>query len=369
MSPVEDTGTALATRAQQTPAVITTPSEYRDAMTRWAGHYNILTAFTNLSGLAPQHGIVASVVQINPDPSKNGPGEVYDGLPFLKGGEVALAKIGLRKIADCGGINTETIRTDPRTFPYYWEVKAIATYTGIDGRMVRREATVEWDLRDGSPRMKGWTPAQVEENRKNGLRNCETRAINAAIRECGVKQKYTRQELAKPFLVIRVAFQPDMADPAQRRLVAEHALRGTSALYPSSSPAPLVGEVIEAETSTEPRPIGSGAAAATESASTGQTPTAVTDADRPPVDGAVRIAQVETKAGETNGRKWTRYVVIDSNGESHSTFDKSLYEAALKFKDGRDWVELVSETSGEYKTLVEIIKAGTAPKLPGMESL
>lgn len=359
-------GDALAPRAPATPDVIRTPVEYRDAMTRWAGHYNVLTAFTNLSGLAVQHGIVASVVQINPDPSKNGPGEVYDGLPFLKGGEVALAKIGLRKIADCGGINTETIRTDPRTIPYYWEVKAIATYTGIDGRTVRRETTVEWDLRDGSPRMKGWTPNQVEEGRKNGLRNCEARAINAAIRECGIKQKYTRQELAKPFLVIRVAFQPDMNDPEQRRLVAEHALRGTAALYPARESAPLVGEVIDAETSPEPRQVGS--SAALPPASSTSQPSSP-DPNQPPVEGAVRIEKVETKAGETNGRKWSRFIVVDSNGESHSTFDKSLYEAALKFKDGRDWVELVSETNGEYKNLVEIIKAGAEPKLPGMENL
>jgi hypothetical protein len=60
-----------------------------------------------------------------------------------------------------------------------------------------------------------------QRGRKNGLRACESRAINAAIRECGcgIKQKYTRAELEKPFLVVRVAFQPDMRDPAIKEMV------------------------------------------------------------------------------------------------------------------------------------------------------
>src|SRR3954453_16010110 len=69
--------------------------------------------------------------------------------------------------------------------------------------------------------------------RKHGLRNCEARAINAAIRECGcgIKEKYSRQELEKPFAVVRVAFLPDMTDPDIKRMVTERALGGTTALY------------------------------------------------------------------------------------------------------------------------------------------
>jgi hypothetical protein len=95
---------------------------------------------------------------------------------------------------------------------------------------VTREATFEWDLRDGSDRMKGWTPTRSPRPEER-LRACESRAINAAIRECGcgIKQKYTRAELEKPFLVVRVAFQPDMNDPAIKEMVTQQAMSGVSA--------------------------------------------------------------------------------------------------------------------------------------------
>lgn len=356
------TDALVPVKSDGTPPVITTRDQYRDALKRWTGAYNVLTPFTDLSSLAPQHGIVVSVVRINSDPVKGGPGEVYDGLPFLGKNEVSLAKIGLRKIADCGGINTETHRTDDRRIPNYWEVKAIATYTGIDGRTVRREATCEWDLRDGSARMKGWTRPQVEENRKNGLRNCEARAINAAIRECGLKQKYTRAELEKPFLVLRVAFQPDMADPEQRRQVTEHALRGTAALYPGRDGGGRgLGDIIDAQPA-EPRLVGAGSTAAE-----GQSLAA--GADAPPIEGAVRIEKIEAKEGETRGRKWVRFAVIDSQGVVHTTFDAGLAAAAAKFRDARTWVELADGQDGDFTNLLEILPAGRAPTLPGLDQL
>ena len=142
---------ALERAGQRTPAVITTPAEYREALATWAANYNVLTPFTNISGIAASFGLIATVVKLNPDKAA---GEVYDGLPFLKANEVAPAKVGLRKLAECGGISTSTTRTDPRTIPHYWEFKAVASYRGLDGSTITREATFEWDLRDGSDRLK-----------------------------------------------------------------------------------------------------------------------------------------------------------------------------------------------------------------------
>lgn len=356
---MDDTN-ALATRADRTPAVITTPDEYSAALKRWEGHFHVLSPFTDISGLAPQHGIIVSTVRINPDPAKGGPGEVYDGLPFLKGDEVALAKLGLRKIADCGAISTSTIRTDPRTIPHYWEFKAIASYRGIDGAIVVREATVEWDLRTGSDRLKGWRPDQITEGRKNGLRNCEARAINAAIRECGLKQKYTQRELAKPFIVLRVAFQPDMTDPDQKRIVTENALRGTSALYaPHALPAggsSLDGDVVDAESRQE-RHVGSGSAEPTKPA-----------VDAPPTEDAVRIVDVKSHDGQNaKGKPWTRWIVIDSNGVEASTFDRKLADFAIECKKTGAWVELGVATENGYTNVMEITPAGAQPSLPDMK--
>jgi hypothetical protein len=343
----------------RTPGVLTTAEEYRIALAKWEGKYNVLTPFTNVSGIAPSFGIIASVVKINTDVAAGG--EVYGGLLFLKGQkgtqseELALAKIGLRKLAECGGISTNAVRTDPRTIPYYWEFHATASYRGLDGTMITRSATFEWDLRDGSDRLKGWQPNQVTEGRKNGLRNCEARAINAAIRECGcgIRQKYTRAELDKPFLVVRVAFQPDMQDPAIKEMVTRQALGGTSLLYPSPArELPAVdAEVID----NEPRQVGSGSTAP----AAAPTPPAAPVAPTLP-DGAVLIVKVEkTEHKRRDGGKFSKWTAIDSNGVAHVTTDRKVGEALERCAEKKTPVELTSEEN-EYQEnkITELLPVG-----------
>jgi hypothetical protein len=365
----------LEKAATKTPAIITTPEEYRGSLLRWQEqHFNVLTPFTNISGIAPGHGIITSLIQISPEKSV---GESYDGLPFLNGNEVALAKVGLRKLAECAGISTDTDRTDPRTIPNYWEFKATARYKGIDGATITRVATKEWDLRDGSPQMKGWSPKQVEEGRKHGLRNCEARAINAAIRECGcgIKQKYSKEELKKPFVVCRVMYQPDMSDPDIKRMVTAQALAGTAAMYPAPAPrehAPVAGgEVVDAETANagaQPRQVGSGAT----TAATNQPKLAAPAEDRPPTVDAVKITKVESKEfvyqnGAKKGKKGLRFLIVDSTGTEYSTFDETHFKDAQRFHAANEWVEIATETNGQYSNIIEIVKAGTEPALPGLD--
>lgn len=355
--------TALATKA---PSLITTNEQYTSAMAEWTKNYTVLTPFTNILGLAPSYALVASVVKLDTDATK---GEVYAGLPWLAknkpnadDNEVAPAKIGLRKMAENGSISTDAdeINTGAK---YHWKFKGIATYRGLDGTIIRRTATAEWDLRDGSDRLKGWTPNQITEGRKNGLRNCEARAINAAIRECGcgIKQKYTVGELKKPFLVIRVAFQPDMSDPETKRQVTAAALGSTNTLYAGGPSRSVDHETQDDETpDATPRHVGSGQTAAATAPTT----------DEPPTPEAVRIVKVEEKSGVgKNNKPFTRYLVVDSTGLESSTFDKKLYEAAVKYRDARAWVEIATEANGSYTNLIEISPAGEQPKLPGTEDL
>lgn len=355
-----DTTTALTTSDARTPAVIRTPDEFTTALQRWGDRFHILTPFTTMSGIAASHGLVVSQVRLNPNKDA---GDVYDGLPFLKGNEVAIAKIGLRKLAEGAGMSLETLRMDPRTIPFYWEVKAIATYRGIDGAMVRREATKEWDLRDGSPQLKGWKIPQIEEARKHGLRNCEARAINAVIREFGIRQKYTREELAKPFVVVRCAFQPDLADPEIKKLVTQSALSATASLYPGTAPALAPAPIVD-EAPAEPRFVGASAAAVPTPAAAGGGNSG--GGDEPPSDDAVRIIEVKAvKEGTSrNGGKWTLWKVIDSRGVEYSTLDNDVAAAAQKARDAKAWVECITETKGEYTNLVEIAPAGQSPRLP-----
>lgn len=327
--PMSDTQ-ALEKASPKTPAIITTPEEYRGALLRWQEqHFTVLTPFVQISGMAPSHGIVSTLIQVN---ANKDVGEVYDnsgGLPFLKQGELALAKNGLRKIAEGLGISTRLEYISVGVIPHYWHVKAIATYKGLDGATVTREASVEWDLKDGSVRAREFGDRQIGQARKHGLRNCETRAINAAIRECGcgIKQKYSREELARPFLAIRVAFQPDMDDPETRRLITERALAGTGALYPApaSTVVPPADAFHEDAPATAPRLVGSGASAA---ASAESAP--ATKADEPKLPdgfGFIQKVERETKKKRDNSGSFIKFHVIDHAGVEHVTVRGNVGEA------------------------------------------
>jgi hypothetical protein len=359
-----DTSTALEKPATKTPEVITRPDEFRGALLRWQEQrFNVLTPFTNISGLAPAHAIYSSALVISVEENAQ---EVYKGLPFLKPGQVAIAKRGLRKIAEGLGISTRLEYISVAAIPNYWHVKAIASYTGIDGMPVVREGGQEWDLRDGSARMKGWQPAQIQEARKHGLRQCETRAINAAIRECGcgIKQAYTIEELSRPFVAVRVAVQPNMDDPEQARMVLAAKLGAVNTMYPQRALPASADAFAEDDHHPPQQHVGRGS---TQPAN--EMKAEPPAEDRPPTVDAVKVVKVEAKQGETNGRKWTRYVVIDSTGTEASTFDKKLADAAQSFLDRKSWVEITTQTENGHTNLIEIVGAGESPKLPGMDSL
>lgn len=329
------------------PEVIRTPDEYRDHVHSWLERkFNVLTPFTAISGLAPRFVIKFVSITLSTDPAD---GDCYTGLPWLKKDEYAPSKGGLRKFADALGISDMTERTDPRTIQFLWEFRATCGYRSYDGSTITRQATKEWDLRDGSPQMKGWTQNQIEEGRKHGLRNCEARAINAAIRECGVgiKQKYSKAELAKPFVILKVAYDPDMSDPVTRQLVTERALSSTAQLYPVTRPAPAEAP----EPPQEARSVGRGSTVAKP-----EDPEPAAE-DAPPTERAVRIAKVTPLEGTTpKGKKWTRWTIVDSNGEEHFTFDtghKDTAEASMK--EG-SWVEIAEQESedGRFTKITSI---------------
>jgi hypothetical protein len=378
----------------RTPEVITSSEEFKSSMALWASRqYHILTPFTSISGLAPQHGIMTSLVKL--DPNKEA-GEVYDGLPFLKKDEVAIAKIGLRKLAECAGISyrTEIIKTGVR---FHWIVKCIASYRGVDGSVIQRDATKEWDLTDGSPQLKGWTENQVSEGRKHGLRNCEARAINAAIRECGcgIKQKYLRADLAKPFVICRVSFRADMNDPDQKRMVLERALGSTAQLYPSA-PAALSAhqdrddEGGESFQASEPRSVGRGSTqqpqqmndpAGPPAADTTEAKKADKPADAPPSENAVKVTSVKSTKGtkDTAGpdgqivrKPWEKWdiSVVDQQGQAktYSTFSSTLADDAIEARDGGFWVDVTTETKGAFTNITAIERA-QASLLPDASDL
>lgn len=340
----ENTNQALEKPAEKTPEIITTPQEYRGAHLLWKQRqFNVLTPFVNISGLAPQHGIFTSVIQI--DPAKAA-GQAYDGLPFLKAGEVALAKNGLRTIAEGLGISVRLEYISTGVIRHYWHVKAIASYRGLDGGIVTREASEEWDLRDGSDRLKGWQGNQLSEGRKHGLRNCETRAINAAIRECGcgLKQAYLRSELAQPFIACRVAVVPNMEDPEQRRIVLERSLGSTNVLYPHT--ARELPPATHDQGDDEPRHIGSGSTTPAPQPKPAE-PAAPTYPDGYGLIRGIEEKDVPKRAGGSF-KKWT---IVDWQGVPHVTTKREFVDKLRACQDQKLAVDINSEEN-EYQESV-----------------
>lgn len=340
-------GGVLEKPAYHTPAVITTPEDFVRSRALWQQEqYHVLCPAVNMSGIAQSHGLVASVVRINPDPAA---GEVYIDKLFCddEKGEVALAKIGLSKIMQCAGITVLTERTDPRTIPHYWEMRATGRWRGFDGAIQEIQQTVEYDLRDGAMRIRSFTPKQIMSARAHGLRGCEARAVNAVIRAFGIKQKYTKDELKRPFVVVRVMFIPDMTNPAIAAIVAQQALAGVGTLYGPSRPSvqpPVIDAVAE---DPEPAPTGSSTSPAS--------PPAASEPSLP--EYARFVAKVESKTGTTNGRKWVRSTVILTSGEELVTFDTKVVELAEECAAKKLPVEVLDEVNERYpdqKTLVEL---------------
>lgn len=339
-------GNDVPRSADRTPSVITTGDEYAASLQRWnQNRMHVLTPVANFSGLAAQHAIIAAVVQLNPDPAA---GDVYQDKLFCGEQEVAIAKIGLTKIAQAAGISITTERVDPRTLANYWEVRATARWRGIDGAIQEAQATVEYDLRDGSARVRNFTEKQKLGARAHGLRGAESRAINAAIRQFGIRQKYTRQELAKPFVTVRVMFQPDMSDEMTRRLVTERALDGTARLYAHTAaalPAPEHLDTIDGmdvETH-QPRTVGSGSTSAP------------VQANAPGTNPTLLVVDVTERKGTTGGRDWTVYRVSFSDGRYGGTFDKKLADKAwAAARDKAPIREATIDESGKNPTLTKL---------------
>lgn len=395
--PQEKPSQAIA-RPNQTPSIIRTPEDYRASVQRWsAEHFHVLSPVANFSGMPDHFGLVAALVTINNDPAG---GEVYQDNLFCEKDEVAMAKPGLAKIAQAGGMTIRTERTDPRTIQHYWEVRATLRFTGLDGTPQEIDNTAEYDLRDDSPRVQKMiaaarkkgrdAAAQIMGARMYGLRGCEARAINAAIRQFGIRQKYHKAELIKPFVMVRVVFLPDMTDAATKRQVTERALAGTTQLYPQAPAAPgyrpdvidvIGGAAPAGESAAPPAPAsrevfgvehdleagvyelaldggellvtrsGDVATAALAAKKAGQRvlltmgeedgqPVIVTltvaaaapVTSNPPATaptlplGATTITKVERVKGTKGDRPWTRYDVTFASGQVASTFSESLHQ-------------------------------------------
>lgn len=178
--------------------------------------------------------------------------------------------VGLRRealwiIARAAGVSWEySRRKDTERHPHYVEWEAALTFDRFDGTTARAIGTADIDTREPDynffPKPGTTTkpphagPAYLElleacdadkrrdfsseltRLRRFQVRACETQAMNKAIAGIGVRRRYRRAELARPFLVARLVFTGRSSDAELARrfalLIADRHLNARGALYP-----------------------------------------------------------------------------------------------------------------------------------------
>jgi len=130
--------------------------------------------------------------------------------------------------------------------------RAVGRVRNFDGSMRTEVGTVEMDLRDGSDTAANMGDKELALVRKFILRHAESKAMNRVVRRLGIRTKYTREDLAKPFVVAKLAFTGQTDDPTLKRMfaarIADTFLGARQTLY-GNQPAAL-------PTGHAPPPIG-----------------------------------------------------------------------------------------------------------------
>lgn len=384
--------TALVALQKSAGQSITTANDLATRIREWNEIAHVLTPAISVSSIAPQHVVNVAVVVISPVVGDTGQGDdTYGldkngkGLPWLKPGERAINRVGLMKLSQAAGVSWDAAlsgRTDDRKERFYWEYKAVGHYVGFDGNLQTIIGTFELDLRNDSPAMKGFTDSQITATRKSGLRICESKAQAAAVRQLGLKQKYTAEELKKPFVILRTSFVPDLKDPEQRRMVAERGLAGASALYPSrqlgaghheadtidvqatrvetvDTPSGKVdtgtGEIVEQAQPSN----GNGHAAQQQPTE----PTGPTITNVAVMEGATRPTKdAQGNVVSAGGRPFVRYAVTFSDGQEAVTFDKGVGALAQELRLAGVPVDVAIEKTEKGPRITELRRA--QPRLP-----
>lgn len=164
-------------------------------------------------------------------------GEVFD-----VGGKLALGKPALEKLANMLGVDWDaanTRRLDDSSNPHYCYFQAAGRVRNFDGTVVTRMATKEMDLREGSAQVQALFAryeAALDKYRKDPSRGREPKEPSGQIREMRLhivahaeskarlrvvrqfcKASYEPAELKKPFMVARLMWTGETADPELRR--------------------------------------------------------------------------------------------------------------------------------------------------------
>jgi hypothetical protein len=216
-------------------------------------HVNLVCPLASVDTILPMHQVSLRAVYINPEVNKKGVGpECYRGGGWCDEDEVALGKVALDKLEAAAGVKRiGGGRSDDRSEPYFCEFNVILEITDFDGTTRSAVGTKALDLRDGMPetlkaewvsgnrtgRMVAMDPSTLAAKRTHMLALCETKARLRALRELlGLQQKYTLEDLARPFVIPKLVPHLDVNDPETKTALIDHALGNTRSLYGKASP-------------------------------------------------------------------------------------------------------------------------------------
>ena len=141
---------------------------------------------------------------------------------------------------------------------HVWVFTVAGDVQSFDGSIRTITGTYELDLRDGSEAAKALKPGDLSNKRKCGLRLAESGAkFRAICGGCAVQRTISKEDLDKPFVILRLKLTGNFADAGLRRdysrMLAARAL-GVSmpAMYPNAEPQlPAASETIDVESDPE----------------------------------------------------------------------------------------------------------------------
>lgn len=238
--------------------------EATNALTEAQSHFHLVTPAMVVAGVPEGFEVYTSIVTIDPYGR-----EVYQITGDRKhpkdGDTVGIDRIALARIAQAAGASwLYSKRTDDGSHPHYCAWEAMIAYRLFDGQQCTIPGNVDIDVRaphgpayqkivEAAKNAKAWENGelvprprdpepQLLELRQFLSRHCESKAMNKAIGNMGIRRAYKRSELKKPFFAARLAFTGRSEDPEARRdfrrAITAGFLASTAALYGAPVVAP-----------------------------------------------------------------------------------------------------------------------------------
>jgi hypothetical protein len=221
----------------------------RETFARLEQQCNLIAPVASIDSIPAMHAISLRAVKIDANTNTYGQGpEVYRDGRFCQGDEVALGGVALQKIMAAAGVQVVSrVRVDDRSDPNYCDMEITLAVRDYDGTFRQVVAGKEVDLRDGAPEtMKpekdsrgsktgGLIPleqAALGDKRRHIQSLAESKALYRALRKIlQLRQKYTRAELARPFVIPKLVPNLDPNDPDQKRALIAMATGAETRLF------------------------------------------------------------------------------------------------------------------------------------------